>query len=85
VPQAFLSAKKWALGGSQSSLCVALREELHSGKRSFLECRGVLGTRGRPELGKSPLPQVQHLGRATLGEEKCYLTVQSIGALTTKK
>jgi hypothetical protein len=45
-----------------STLSVALREELHSGKRGS-ECLGAHGTPGRGALGEGPLPRVQHSGK----------------------
>lgn len=49
--------------GSPSAKNRALREELHSEKRSFFKCRRVPGTRERATLGKGPLPQLQHSGK----------------------
>jgi hypothetical protein len=80
----FPECQKSGTRGSQSSLSVALREELHSGKECFSECLKGHDIRGRNTLGEGHLPREQHSGKTRTRKKKVNLTVTLDGGVRQK-
>ena len=68
----FPESQKSSTRGSQSFPSVALREEMHSGKRDFPESPNQPDTRGRITLGKIHLPRAQHSGKSRSRGRKVF-------------